>query len=107
MNHQISLQKRFIFTILFILGVKDMSTIAVREETKKELLKFVSELQIKLGRRVDFDEAIRFLLMYRRKRNPRLLLEACVATKNVEDAIKELYEERKKDERRYSRYFSL
>ncbi|MCD6485023.1 MAG: hypothetical protein J7L47_07945 [Candidatus Odinarchaeota archaeon] len=83
-----------------------MSTIAIKEETKKELLKFVSELQMKLGRRVDYDEAIRFLLMHKRKRNPRLLLEACVPTESVEDALKELFEERKKDERRYHRYFS-
>ena len=39
-----------------------MPTIVIKRETKKELLKFVSELQIKLGRAVDFDEAIRFLL---------------------------------------------
>jgi len=39
-------------------SVINMSTIAIKEETKRELLKFVSELQIKLGRRVDFDEAI-------------------------------------------------
>lgn len=45
-----------------------MSTIAIKEETKRELLKFVSELQIKLGRHVDFDEAIKFLLFSRRKK---------------------------------------
>ena len=43
-----------------------MPTISISEDVKRELLKFASELQIKLGRRVDFDEAIRFLLMYRR-----------------------------------------
>ncbi|MGQ4833841.1 MAG: hypothetical protein ACP6IS_08085 [Candidatus Asgardarchaeia archaeon] len=83
-----------------------MSTIAIKEETKRELLKFVSELQIKLGRRIDFDEAIRFLLMYRRKRKPRLLIEACTPMENVEEVLKELYEERKIDEKRFDRYFS-
>ena len=82
------------------------STIAIKEETKRELLKFVSELQIKLGRRVDFDEAIRFLLMYRRKKSPKLLLEACTPRRDVEEALKELYEERRKDERKYNRYLS-
>nr|MDO8044438.1 hypothetical protein [Candidatus Baldrarchaeota archaeon] len=82
------------------------STIAIKEETKRELLKFVSELQIKLGRRVDFDEAIRFLLMYRRKKNPKLLLEACTPREDVEEALKELYEERRKDKRKYNRYLS-
>ncbi len=70
-----------------------MPTISVSEDVKRELLKFASELQMKLGR-VDFDEAIRFLLMYRRKKNPRLLIEACTSG-DVEDALKELYEEGK------------
>jgi len=96
----------FIYVIEFIFGVIDMSTIAIKEETKRELLKFVSELQIKLGRRVDFDEAIRFLLMYRRKKSPKLLLEACTPRRDVEEALKELYEERRKDERKYNRYLS-
>jgi len=96
----------FIYVIEFIFGVINMSTIAIKEETKRELLKFVSELQIKLGRRVDFDEAIRFLLMYRRKKNPKLLLEACTPRRDVDEALKELYEERRKDERKYNRYLS-
>jgi len=83
-----------------------MSTIAIKEETKRELLKFVSELQIKLGRRIDFDEAIRFLLMHRRKRNPKLLLEACTPREDAEKTLKELYEERRGDEREYNRYLS-
>jgi len=82
-----------------------MPTISVSEDVKRELLKFASELQMKLGRRVDFDEAIRFLLMYRRKKNPRLLIEACKPG-DVEDALKELYEERRIDERKYNRYIS-
>jgi len=82
-----------------------MPTISVSEDVKRELLKFASELQMKLGKRVDFDEAIRFLLMYRKRKNPRLLTEACTSG-DVESALKELYEERKVDERRYSRYLS-
>jgi len=73
-----------------------MPTISVSEEVKRELLKFASELQMKLGRRVDFDEAIRFLLQ-KRRRNPRLLIEACISS-DAKDALKELYEERRKDE---------
>ncbi len=82
-----------------------MPTISVSEDVKRELLKFASELQMKLGRRVDFDEAIRFLLMYKRKKNPRLLIEACTPG-DVESALKELYEERKIDEEKYNRYSS-
>ncbi|MDK2465172.1 MAG: hypothetical protein QI223_10430 [Candidatus Korarchaeota archaeon] len=38
------------------------TTIQVSEKTKRELLKFVSELQARLGRRISFDEAIMTLL---------------------------------------------
>lgn len=78
-----------------------MPTISVSDDVKRELLKFASELQLKLGRRVDFDEAIRFLLKYRKRKNPNLLMEACIPGDSVE-ALNELYRERKKDERRYS-----
>ena len=81
------------------MSVINMTTIAVSEEVKRELLKFVSELQIKLGRRVDFDEAIRFLLARSKKKNQRLLLEACTPTKiGADETLKELYMERKRDE---------
>jgi len=83
-----------------------MTTIAIKEETKRELLKFVSELQIKLGRKVDFDEAIRFLLGFRKRKNPQLLIEACSLSGNADEALKELYMERKKDEERTIRRFS-
>lgn len=75
-----------------------MTTIAVSDETKRELLKFVSELQVKLGRRVDFDEAIRFLLAQRKGRNPALLEEACVKIEDAESLIDELHRERELDE---------
>ncbi len=43
------------------------TTIQVSEKTKRELLKFASELQARLGRRVSFDEAIMTLLEDRRR----------------------------------------
>ena len=64
-------------------------------------MRFASELQLKLGRRVDFDEAIRFLLKCRKKKNLNLLMEACIPRDSGE-ALNELYMERKKDERRHS-----
>jgi len=85
-----------------------MPTISVSEDVKLELLRFAAELQTKLGRRVDFDEAIKFLLRGRKGKNPKLLLEACTPIPGDTDAVlKELYEERRKDEERYSRYFGL
>ena len=102
----------FIFVICVINIIVDilvggsMTTIAIKEETKRELLKFVSELQIRLGRKVDFDEAIRFLLGLRKGRNPRLLIEACMPSGDVDEVLEELYGERRKDEERIVRRFS-
>ena len=39
-----------------------MTTISVTDDVKEKLLKIASELQIKLGRRVDLNEAVQFLI---------------------------------------------
>lgn len=83
-----------------------MPTISVSEDVKQELLRFASELQMKLERSVDFDEAIKFLLRRRKGKNPKLLMVACVSG-NKEEVLNELYEERREDEGRYSRYFRV
>ena len=46
-----------------------MTTISVSEDVKQKLLRVASELQIKLGRRVDLNEALNFLVD-QRKKNP-------------------------------------
>jgi hypothetical protein len=76
-----------------------MTTISVKEDVKEDLLRYASELQVKMGRRVDFNEAIRFLLMERRKR-PSLLEEACAPAEGAEDSKRALTEERRLDEER-------
>ncbi len=82
-----------------------MTTIAIKDETKRELLKVAAELQMKLGRRVDFDETIRVLLQQRKKKNPHLLIEACTPTNDTETMLEELRDERRKGEQKYARYF--
>lgn len=82
-----------------------MTTISVTNDVKAELLRVASELQLRLKRRVDFNEAIRFLLMQRRNRRPDLLREACVPTAGADEALRELLEERKEDEERAKRRF--
>ncbi len=77
-----------------------MTTIAVTNKVKKELIKLVSELQIMLGRRVDFNEAIAYLLSQRRAKDPLLLKEACRPIPGGGEAVRELLEERKRDEAR-------
>lgn len=79
-----------------------MSTISIKGDVKEELLKFASELQIRLRRRVDYNEAIRHLLM-RRRRHPALLKEACATIPGAEDARRALVEERRRDEGRAER----
>jgi len=82
-----------------------MTTISVTDDVKEKLLKAASQLQIKLGRRVDLNEAIRFLLSEKEK-NPKLLDEACKPMEGAEEALEELYQERKLDEERLERKVS-
>jgi predicted CopG family antitoxin len=82
-----------------------MTTISVTEDVKQKLLKVASELQIKLCRRVDLNEALRFLVDQREK-NPQLLEEACKPTVGAEKTIEELQKERKLDETRLERKIS-
>jgi hypothetical protein len=89
-----------------------VTTIAVSDDVKARLLRVASELQIKLGRRVDLDEALRYLLSEReRVKNPQLLEEACRPVADAErvarEAVDELYRERRMDEERLERRYGL
>lgn len=79
-----------------------MTTISVSEDVKQKLLKVASELQLKLGRRVDLNEALSFLVDQQEK-NPQLLEEACSPMLGAQEAIDELERERKLDETRLER----
>ncbi len=91
--------------IAAIIAVISMTTISVTEDVKEKLLKVASELQIKLGRRVDLNDALRFLVDQREK-NPQLLEEACSPTTGVKEALEELEIERKLDDERLERKIS-
>ncbi len=82
-----------------------MTTISVTEDVKEKLLKVASELQIKTGRRVDLNDALRYLVDQREK-NPRLLEEACSPTIGVKETLEELETERKIDDERFERKIS-
>ena len=84
-----------------------MSVIRVSKSTKAELLRYLSELQMRLGRRVDFDEAIAYLLREARRKRPELLLKACSPVSGAEEALSELYGERRRDEERVERKHGL
>ena len=87
----------FIFHCV-IVTIVAMSTIMVKEGVKEELLRYATELQLKLGRRVDYNEAIQHLLRERRK-FPALLKEACEPIPGADEDKEMLYEERKRDDR--------
>jgi hypothetical protein len=89
----------YIFIIIF------MTTIAVSEDVKQKLLKVASELQLKVGHRVDLNEALNFLLDQREK-NVAFLEEACKPIAGVKETLEELRMERKHDEIRLERKIS-
>jgi len=82
-----------------------MTTISVSEDVKQKLLRVASELQIKLGRRIDLNEALSFLVD-KREKNPQLLEQACTPMIGAKEAIEELERERKLDETRLERKIS-
>lgn len=79
-------------------------TIKVSAYTKKMILRVASKLQQTLGRRVDFDEAVRYLLSLEARR-PELLEQVVGSIPNL--TVEELYEERRKDEHRTNRRYGL
>ena len=72
-----------------------MTTIAVTDDVKQMLLRVASELQLRLGRKVDFNDAIRYLIM-RESKKPELLEIASKPVHGFNDAYRELMEERRR-----------
>jgi hypothetical protein len=86
-----------------------MSTISVTSDVKEKLFKIATKLQVRLGRRVDLNETIDYLISHAEKR-PDLLNRACrpipksmqISAKNAYD---ELISERRNDEQRSARRY--
>lgn len=55
------------------------TTITVSDSLRSELVRYAAELQMRLGRKVDYEDVIHYLLD-KSKRNARLLQEACSPT---------------------------
>lgn len=55
------------------------TTITVSESLRAQLVKLAAELQMKLGRKVDYEDVIRHLIGSNRK-NAQLLRQACTPT---------------------------
>ncbi|MBM3292459.1 hypothetical protein FJY84_07240 [Candidatus Bathyarchaeota archaeon] len=76
-----------------------MTTIAVDDDIKEELLRISSQLQFKLGRRIDFNEVLRFLIQNQVKR-PELLDKAIIKDLDSKTFQDELIKERVRDEKK-------
>ncbi len=74
------------------------TTISISETAKKELLREMAKLQLKWGRKVDFENVIMYLVLEKRRR-PELLEEACKPVEGIHPdlVIKDLVEERRID----------
>lgn len=77
-------------------------TIRVSRLTKEMLTRVAARLQERYGRRVDLDEAIRYLLGLEERR-PELLESVVGSVPSL--SVEELYEERKRDEERARRRY--
>lgn len=77
-------------------------TIRVSKLTKEMLTRVAARLQERYGRRVDLDEAIRYLLGLEERR-PELLESVVGSVPSL--SLKELYEERRRDEERARRRY--
>ena len=75
-----------------------MTTISIDNQVKEALLKEASKLQIKLGRKMDYNETLKVILSEREGRRLDLFLRACSPVEGLEGAEKELHEERRRDE---------
>ena len=80
------------------------TTIKVSKITKERLVRVAAKLQERYGRRVDLDEAIRYLLELEERR-PELLDSVVGSVPTL--SIEELYQERKRDEERIKRRYNL
>lgn len=91
------------------IGSMGSTTITVSDSLRSQLVKLAAELQMKLGRKVDYEDVIRYLMSKSRK-DVKLLQEACapvgVSEKEFRRELRrgraEDREREQKLERRYS-----
>jgi predicted CopG family antitoxin len=77
-----------------------MTTITISEKTRGELLKVAAELQSKRGEKVDYEDAIEWLLL-RSKRNPEFLRRAMVGSGVPSEEFRKILREGREEDRRH------
>jgi predicted CopG family antitoxin len=84
------------------------TTITISDRTRRELLRVAAELQSKRGEKVDYEDAIEYLLL-RSKKNPELLRRAMIgsgiAPEEFRKALREGREEDKRHEEELERRY--
>jgi hypothetical protein len=84
---------------------KVSETIKISKEAKRELIRIAATLQAREGRRIDLDEAIKYLLRTGRGRRPEILSSLFGAVPSLE--LDDLRKERAEDEQRTKRKYGL
>jgi predicted CopG family antitoxin len=77
-----------------------MTTITISEKTRSELLKVAAELQSKRGEKVDYEDAIEWLLL-KSKRNPELLRRAMIGSGIPSEEFRKILREGREEDRRH------
>ena len=76
------------------------TTITISDRTRRELLKVAAELQSKLGKKIDYEDVIEYLLV-KTRRNPELL-KIATAPKGVPSSeLQKLLKEGRSEDRRH------
>lgn len=78
-----------------------MTTITIDNETKEELLKIAAKLQIQVKKKINYNDAIKFLISnLNNKKNQEKFRKACEKINDIDinEVLDELYLERRKDE---------
>jgi hypothetical protein len=77
-----------------------MTTITVSQKTRTELLKVAAELQSKTGKKVDYEDAIEWLIL-KSKRNPELLKRAMIKSGVSPEEFRETLRQGREEDRRH------
>lgn len=76
-----------------------MTTIRVSEDTKKDLLKVAAGLQANTGKKVDYEQAIMYLVGVSRKR-PDVLRRAMISTGATSEELQAMLRAGREEDRR-------
>jgi len=77
-----------------------VTTITISDRTRRELLKVAAELQSRRGEKVDYEDAIEYLIL-KSRRNPELLRKAMVGSGIPSEEFRKTLQEGRAEDRRH------